>query len=145
MLGDLSSYRFPQALRSCWAILITLFSLIFAACDDSGSSMGNSIRDIHTTECIDNVAASDRHEFQCGGVDFKVLLTQECIDQACGLIVDVHGWLSNADEQEKRSTLVSAAMHNGGYIVVQPSELSEPPSWDGAILTILFLILCSRR
>ena len=46
-----------------------------------------------------------RHEFQCDGVQFKVLLTQECIDQACGLIFDVHGWLSNPDEQEARSNL----------------------------------------
>lgn len=135
MPGDLAFFNPLKTRRSTHFILIALLGLICAACDDNGSSIssGGSIRDVHTTRCINDVAASDRHQFQCDGVEFKVLLTQECIDQACGLIVDVHGWLSNADEQEGRSTLASAAMNNGGYIVVQPSELSEPPNWDGAI------------
>ena len=58
-----------------------------------------------------------------------MLLTQECIDRACGLIVDVHGWLSNPDEQEGRSNLARLAGERGGYIVVQPGELSVPSSW----------------
>jgi predicted peptidase len=61
------------------------------------------------------------------------MLTQECIDHACGLVVDVHGWLSNPDEQEGRSNLAWAAMENGGYIVVQPGELSKPSSWNPEI------------
>lgn len=120
-------------------LLIALMGQLCMACSDKSSSInpGNSVtsvsRDVHRTRCITDVTASDRHEFQCDGVQFKVFLTQECIDRACGLIVDVHGWLSSADEQEGRSNLVRAAMDNGGYIVVQPGELSEPPSWDASI------------
>ncbi|MDX1733325.1 MAG: hypothetical protein R3228_03130, partial [Halioglobus sp.] len=54
-------------------------------------------------------------------------------DRACGLIFDVHGWLSNPDEQERRSGLAMTAMERGGYIVVQPGELSSPPDWNGAV------------
>ena len=97
--------------------------LVFAyGCSDSGNDNDNdnefTRRDVHTTRCINDVAASVRHEFQCDGVEFKTLLTQECIDNACGLIIDVHGWLSNADEQEGRSNLAKAAVDRGGYIVV---------------------------
>lgn len=95
-------------------------------CNDGSSAV---IRDVHTTRCISDVTAANRHEFQCDGVQFKVMLTQECIDRACGLIFDVHGWLSNPDEQERRSNLARAAEDNGGYIVVQPGELSVPSSW----------------
>lgn len=130
MPSDLVFFNSLISRRSRQFILIALFSLTCTACDDNSSSI---VRDVHTTRCISDVTAFDRHEFQCDGVEFKVLLTQECIDQACGLVVDVHGWLSNPDEQEGRSNLARVAMENGGYIVVQPGELSEPPSWDGSI------------
>lgn len=118
--------------RFSWLLILTgLFGLLCTGCDsDSSSSVA---RDVHPTRCISDVSAAVRHEFQCDGVQFKVLLTQECIDRACGLIFDVHGWLSNSDEQEGRSNLASAAAENGGYIVVQPGELSVPSSWNPAI------------
>ena len=59
-----------------------------------------------------------------------MLLTHECIDQACGLIFDVHRGLSNPDEQGARSNLARVAQENGGYIVVQPGELSVPSAWN---------------
>ena len=131
MLGDLSFFRSQYLPRSSHVLLIAILSLLCIACDDNSSSAMS--RDVHTTRCITDVTASDRHEFMCDGVQFKVLLTQECINSACGLIIDVHGWLSNPDEQEGRSNLARAAMDNGGYIVVQPGELSAPPSWDGSV------------
>jgi poly(3-hydroxybutyrate) depolymerase len=104
--------------------------LLVTGCDNSSSS---DTRALQTTRCITDIAAAPRHEFACDGVQFKVLLTQECIDSACGMIVDVHGWLSNPDEQERRSNLVQAAQTRGGYIVIQPGELSQPSSWNADI------------
>lgn len=109
------------------ALLTSLCALLLAGCGDGSDS---AIRDVHTTRCITDVSAASRHEFLCDGVQFKVLLTQACIDQPCGLIFDVHGWLSNPDEQERRTGLARAAEENGGYIVVQPGELSVPSSWN---------------
>lgn len=111
-------------------LVLVLFVLAGSGCGDGDTSPA---RDVHTTRCITDVSAFDRHTFQCDGVEFKVMLTQDCVDAACGVIVDVHGWLSNPDEQERRSNLAHAAMENGGYIVVQPGELSEPSNWDGAV------------
>ncbi|MEZ5573047.1 MAG: hypothetical protein R3E64_13625 [Halioglobus sp.] len=114
--------------RFTTALCTTAVLLLCAACSDGDD---NTIvpRDVHTTRCISDVSAADRHVFECDGIQFKVLLTQDCIDAACGLIFDVHGWLSNPDEQERRTHLAAAAMQRGGYIVVQPGELSEPSSW----------------
>lgn len=125
--GDRPDFRSMRLL-----MFITIFCAFGTACSngDSDNNPAEPPRDVHTTRCITDVSAFDRHEFLCDGVQFKVLLTQACIDNACGLIFDVHGWLSNADEQEGRSNLARAAMDQGGYIVVQPSELSSPPSWQ---------------
>lgn len=120
-----------QRIRLCQIpILILLCSLLSTGCSDNSSSAG---RDVHTTRCITDVSAFSRHEFDCDGVAFKVLLTQECIERACGLIFDVHGWLSNPDLQEGRSNLARLAEERGGYIVVQPGELSTPSSWSPGI------------
>jgi hypothetical protein len=124
-----SPYNLLQNVFSNSVFFLSLCGLIVTGCSD-GSSSSVGTRDIQTTRCIDNVSPSDRHVFQCDGVEFKVFLTQDCIDQACGLIFDVHGWNSNPDEQEGRSNLARAAADNGGYIVVQPGELSQPSSWS---------------
>jgi pimeloyl-ACP methyl ester carboxylesterase len=114
-------------------LLLCAMANFFGAGCSNGNSDGHSdplTRDVHTTRCITDVSALDRHEFLCDGVQFKVLLTQACIDRACGVIVDVHGLLSNADQQEMRSNIARAAAQNGGYIVIQPAELSSPSNWQ---------------
>lgn len=113
--------------------MIVLCGLLGAGCSDGSDSSDAVARDVHTTRCITDVSASSRHEFVCDGVQFKVLLTQQCIDRPCGLIFDVHGWLSNPDEQERRTGIARAAEEQGGYIVVQPGELSEPSSWNADV------------
>lgn len=114
-----------------WGLALLVAAVVAGAgCSDSSTS---STRDVHTTRCITNVAPSGRETFLCDGVRFDVTLTPACVERACGLIVDVHGWLSNPDEQERRSTLARAAMDHGGYIVVQPGELGSPSDWDPGI------------
>jgi pimeloyl-ACP methyl ester carboxylesterase len=121
-------------MRNFAALLLTsLYLLLCVACSDNSDNPVTVTRDVHTTRCISDVAAADRHEFLCDGVQFKVLLTQDCIDRACGLIFDVHGWLSNPDEQEGRSHLARIAKERGGYIVIQPGELSLPSNWDPVV------------
>lgn len=116
-----------RLIRRVLAILAGLGIPLLSGCSDGS---GSRLHEVHTTRCITDVSASSRHVFECDGVQFKVLLTQECIDLPCGLIFDVHGWLSNPDEQERRSGLARAAEDHGGYIVVQPGELSVPSSWE---------------
>ncbi len=113
-------------LRRC-ALPGLLLALLLSACSDNSSTNEHRVQ---TTRCITDVSASDRHSFECDGVAFDVMLTEACIARPCGLIVDVHGFLSNPQQQELRSNLARAAKDKGGYIVVQPGELSEPPSWQ---------------
>lgn len=117
-----------------WAcrLLLCLGCLpVLMGCSD-GSDTANSIeRNLQTTRCINSTEASLDHRFMCDGVEFKTMLTAQCVEEACGVIFDVHGWLSNPDEQEGRTTLAALAADRGGYIVVQPGEQSSPPSWDG--------------
>tara|TARA_R110000823_G_scaffold27609_8_gene80367 strand:+ start:27159 stop:28160 length:1002 start_codon:yes stop_codon:yes gene_type:complete len=110
-----------------WCALPGALALLLTACNDSSSTAARSVQ---TTRCITDVSAADRHSFECDGVVFDVLLTEACIAEPCGLIVDVHGWLSNPQQQELRSNLARAAKDKGGYIVVQPGEQGEPPSWQ---------------
>lgn len=110
------------------ALFVAVCICLLGACSDGGDLPQ---RNLQTTRCIDSTAASDDHRFMCDGVQFKTLLTPQCIEQACGLIIDVHGWLSNPDEQERRTALAALAAERGGYIVVQPGEQSTPSSWDG--------------
>lgn len=109
-------------------VLVMAATLWLSACSDGPDG---SNRNLQTTRCIDSVLAAQDARYICDGVEFKTMLSQACIDAACGLIVDVHGWLSNPDEQEGRSNLARLAAERGGYIVVQPGELSDPSSWDG--------------
>lgn len=111
-----------------------LFACLLASgCSDSKDAGDAVSRTLQQTRCIDSLEASDNHRFFCDGVEFKTMLTQQCIDSACGLIFDVHGWLSNPDEQDSRTQLAALAAQRGGYIVVQPGEQGTPPSWEGDI------------
>ncbi|MEZ5568918.1 MAG: hypothetical protein R3E54_11350 [Halioglobus sp.] len=116
MTGGGASWLIVCALAALWAL---------SGCSDRSSG---AQRQLQTTRCITDVSA-DAHRFECDGVVFNVMLTPECVARACGLILDVHGFLSNPEQQEQRSNLARAARDRGGYIVVQPGELSEPPSW----------------
>lgn len=124
---DPHSTDMPGLRITALVALTSLCTLFLAGCSDGSDS---ATRDVHTTRCITDVSAASRHEFLCDGVQFKVLFTQECIDAPCGLIFDVHGWLSNPDEQERRTSMARAAEDKGGYIVVQPGELTVPSSWN---------------
>ena len=92
------------------------------------------------------MAASDRQVYQCDGVEFKTLLTQECIDNACGLIIDVHGWLSNADEQEGRSNLAKAAVDLAAELLNESRELeTRSEKRQGEKLARMMKDGCFRR
>lgn len=93
------------------AVLTSLCAVFLAG---SGDGSDSATRDVHTTRCITDVSAASRHEFLCDGMQYKVLLTQACVDAPCGLIFDVHGWLSNPYEQERRTGLARAAEDSGG-------------------------------
>jgi poly(3-hydroxybutyrate) depolymerase len=68
----------------------------------------------------------------CGGdITYNVSVPARCLQFACGLILDVHGWTMNGDVQEANTT-IAAIGREEGYIVVQPNAPGSPPSWSSA-------------
>jgi dienelactone hydrolase len=70
-----------------------------------------------------------------GSVGFVVSVPVECKKTACGLIVDVHGGMMNADDQDRETQIRRLGNHarNFGaavpFIVVQPERLREGLTW----------------
>lgn len=83
--------------------------------------------------CITDTAPTDKVVVVgCGGdVTYNVSVPARCLDFACGLIVDVHGWTMSGDIQE-RNTGIAAIGRDEGYIVVQPNAPGATPSWNSS-------------
>lgn len=92
-------------------------------------------------ECITDGSAGT-HVFGCSGYDFDVTVPAACLERACGLIVDVHGYSMSAAMQNA-NTDMRAHGRQHGFIVVQPNANPEPPlsSWsavdDAAVLAFI--------
>lgn len=78
--------------------------------------------------CITDVGPAERMVVTgCGGdITYAVSVPPVCLEKRCGLIVDVHGWTMDGDDQEA-STGIAAIGRQEGYIVVQPS--SHDSTW----------------
>lgn len=83
--------------------------------------------------CITDVGPTDKMVVTgCGaGITYNVSVPDRCLDFACGLIVDVHGFTMSGDIQE-RNTGIAAIGRAEGYIVVQPNAPGAPPSWNSS-------------
>jgi dienelactone hydrolase len=66
----------------------------------------------------------------CGDVTFEVESSAACAagGQACGLILDVHGWTMSADQENEHTRMRTLATARG-YVVVQPTAPGVPASW----------------
>ncbi len=91
-------------------------------------------------DCITDVTAGV-HELMCAGseVTFKLTVPADCLDQACGLILDVHGALMNGDMESEETELDRLGRDNG-YISIHPTAVvaNGNPLWnigpDNAVL-----------
>ena len=83
-------------------------------------------------DCVGDEAAGD-HSFECGHLTFEVSVPARCVQESCGLIVDVHGRSMSAEMQEANTGLRALGLERG-YVVIQPNASQAPPlsSWDGA-------------
>jgi hypothetical protein len=87
------------------------------------------VGDVVAVEPIDPPVANDcvrevtpgLHTVTCGGeVTFTYDVPEICIQRACGLIVDVHGFCMNANQLDE-NTHMRALGARHGFIVVQPT------------------------
>ena len=76
--------------------------------------------------CITDVGPAERLEITgCGGdITYDVSVPPQCMTNACGLILDVHGWTMTGDDQEA-NTGIAAIGRAEGYIVVQPTSANK--------------------
>lgn len=65
------------------------------------------------------------HELPCDTTTHVVMVPDECVAHACGVIVDVHGGSMSADMEDK-NTNMRALGEQYGYIVIQPNALPNP-------------------
>ena len=75
------------------------------------------------TGCIDDVSAGD-HAYSCNGLTFLTMVDPQCLEGACGMIVDVHGG-TMAGAQMRDNTELHVLAPPQGYIVVHPSATSS--------------------
>jgi hypothetical protein len=84
-------------------------------------------------DCIDDVAAG-AHVYACDDLTFDVEIPAACLQEACGLIVDVHGFTMSGQMQDA-NTNMRALGSERGYIVMQPNATPAPPgaSWTPGV------------
>ena len=81
--------------------------------------------------CVTEVGAG-HHKLMClGGIAYDLEIPAACAAGGCGLVLDMHGFTMNAD-QEDLGTQLRALGKQHGYVVVQPTAPGLPPSWDQA-------------
>lgn len=84
-----------------------------------------------TGRCVtDNTDGT--HHFECDHLTFDVSVPPRCLQESCGLILDVHGRTMSGPMQEANTGLMALGLERG-YVVVQPNAIPAPPlsSWDG--------------
>jgi polyhydroxybutyrate depolymerase len=84
-------------------------------------------------ECITDASAGD-HVYTCGAFDYDVSIPEACLEQPCGLIMDVHGYTMSGAMQDANTNLRALGSERG-YIVIQPNANPAPPasSWTPVI------------
>ncbi len=97
---------------------------------DGGALDGNAeaaepLPDPVPDDCITEVDAG-KHEFHCDGLTFGVNVPDQCLERACGVVLDVHGWfMTGADEEREAHLAERGADHD--LIVIQPTANLGPP------------------
>ncbi|MEX1368319.1 MAG: hypothetical protein AB1Z98_34630 [Nannocystaceae bacterium] len=101
--------------------------------DSSGGSSGDGFPPPVLDECIDDGSAGE-HVYACGRLSYDVTIPEPCLSQACGVIVDVHGFTMSGAMQEANTELRQRGSARG-YIVVQPNANPLPPaaSWNPGV------------
>ena len=130
-----------------WSGLVLLAVVSCGGDDDDGSpgagAAGQAMAPPAPEGCVDD-ASPGHHVYSCDEFAFDVEVPPACLERACGLILDVHGFSMNG-AMEDANTEMRRRGRERGYVVIQPSANPEPPlsSWDenGADDGIVFAML----
>lgn len=86
-------------------------------------------------------SATGTHVYTCSGLAVTITAPSTCPAAGCGLILDVHGFLMDADVEDAMTHL-RAIGTAAGYVIVQPTapsgRVAQGPAWldsdDGAVM-----------
>ena len=77
--------------------------------------------------CVTDVSAG-HHQLDCDDITYDVEIPDACAAGGCGLVLDIPGYTSNANEEDL-GTGMRALGRQHGYVVVQPTAPGVPPTW----------------
>lgn len=99
-------------------------------CSGSGepSTGPGPFRGVQPDDCFDGTEGV--HHVSCEGIELDLHVPSECIERACGLIVDVHGSTMTGEQEEAHTQLGALARERGGYVVLQPWAPGVERHWD---------------
>lgn len=120
----------PRCFDARAVLLAALVAVVTAGCIPAAGTQPISSPP-EAQGCITSVGPTDKMVVtDCGGgITYNVSVPERCLTNACGLIVDVHGWTMTGDIQEA-NTGIAAIGREEGYIVIQPNAPGSPPSWN---------------
>jgi polyhydroxybutyrate depolymerase len=81
-------------------------------------------------DCVQDVTPGTQ-ALTCEGLELLLTVPDACLNEACGLIADVHGFGMTGQVMEDQTHMQSLAGAEG-YIVVQPTASGAPPAWSEA-------------
>jgi len=124
-----------QSGRNPLAILVVVLAAGLAACGD-GATSGSGAGEVPLPAtqpvaapvadgCITDPRAG-RQTLECAGLSFELSVPEACLERACGLIVDVHGFGMNGFTEDLHTQLADIG-GRAGFVVLQPSA----PIGDG--------------
>lgn len=87
---------------------------------------------VHPDECIE--ASVGVHNGFCESLQFDLHVPEECLERACGLILDVHGSTMTGAHQEAHTSL-GALARGRGYLVLQP--WAPQMHWNDSLMSPL--------
>lgn len=75
--------------------------------------------------CISDVSAG-KHTFMCGELTYEVTVPAQCLEEACGVILDVHGWFMDGLMEQGETELDRLGEENG-YLAIHPTATLVSP------------------
>lgn len=100
-----------------------VFGVLLGGCGESAETGEPAFNGVHPDDCIAGTEGVQRGE--CEGLRFDLHAPPECLERACGLILDVHGATMTGAQQEANTSLGELA-RGRGYLVLQPWA---PDAW----------------
>jgi len=115
----------------CWVMSLAVAMTSIACSDDDDASADDDAGETAAAfeapvadGCIDDVAPG-AHDYMCGELEYHVTVPARCVEEPCGLVLDVHGWIMTGADELAETEVDRLGMEHG-YIAVHPTATLGP-------------------